>query len=283
MVARSGCGQWRPVGAETARLEGHRGQVQSPLRAGGRTGRLGLPGQHDPPMGCGATAPRPPASMGILLRFRPFACCRTGGSPRALRTARSGCGTWRQGSRWRALTGTIGQLGALCFLPDRRLASGEDNTIQLWDVVTGTETARLSRGMTERSTRFACCPTGGSPRAPRGWHDPAVGGRDWGRDFVPSGTQLQGQRPLPARGRAARLLLLGQDDSAVGRCGRRRSSALRGTFQRNQRPLFAQGWPARLRFGRQHDQAVGCRGRLRNRPPRKSTLQSQRIVSPGVV
>ena len=42
------------------------------------------------------------------------------------------------------LEGHSGAVLALCVLPDGRLASGSwDNTIRLWDVTAGAETARL--------------------------------------------------------------------------------------------------------------------------------------------
>ncbi len=42
------------------------------------------------------------------------------------------------------LKGHSGSVAALCVLPDGRLASGSyDNTIRLWDVTAGAETARL--------------------------------------------------------------------------------------------------------------------------------------------
>ncbi len=46
--------------------------------------------------------------------------------------------------RDRPTGGTLGTVAALCALPDGRLASGSlDNTIRLWDVKIGAETARL--------------------------------------------------------------------------------------------------------------------------------------------
>ena len=50
------------------------------------------------------------------------------------------------------LEGHSGSVDALCVLPDGRLASGSlDNTIRLWDVKTGAETARL-----EIDSRASC-------------------------------------------------------------------------------------------------------------------------------
>ena len=194
------------TGAETARLEGHSGSVQRPLPAAGRAARLGLLGQHDPAVGRGDRRRDRPPRRAYECGSAPFACCRTGGSPRAPGTTRSGCGTWRRrrdrpprrayecGSgplpaagraarlglsgttrsgcgTWRpaprppASKGIAVRFAALCLLPDGRLASGSwDNTIRLWDVATGAETARLE-GHTGAVRRFACCRTGGSPRA----------------------------------------------------------------------------------------------------------------------
>ncbi len=92
-------------------------------------------GQHDPAVGCGDGHRDRPASKGIRIRFRPFACCRTGGWPRARMTRRSGCGMWRREPRPPASKGIRASVQALCLLQDGRLASGSgDNTIRLWDV-----------------------------------------------------------------------------------------------------------------------------------------------------
>ena len=136
--------------------------------AAGRAARLGL--LRTTRSGCGTwrPAPRPPASRGTRVGSRRCACCRTGGSPRAPGTTRSGCGTWRPAPRPPASRGIRVRFTALCLLPDGRLASGSwDNTIRLWDVATGAETARLEGHYGFGSTRSACCRTGGSPRALR--------------------------------------------------------------------------------------------------------------------
>ena len=51
-------------------------------------------------------------------------------------------------------------IGSLCVLPDGRLASGsEDSTIRLWDVTSGAETARLE-GHSDWVTALCVLPDG---------------------------------------------------------------------------------------------------------------------------
>ena len=78
------------------------------------------------------------------LRSKLFACCRTGGSPRALTTGTIRLWDVTTGAETARLEGHCGGVNALCLLPDGRLASGSgDSTIRLWDVASGAETARL--------------------------------------------------------------------------------------------------------------------------------------------
>jgi hypothetical protein len=63
-----------------------------------------------------------PGAMSESQRSRRCACCRTGGSPRARRTTRSGCGTPATGAEAARLEGHSRSVAALCVLPDGRLA-----------------------------------------------------------------------------------------------------------------------------------------------------------------
>ena len=88
------------TGAHTARLEGDTfGVLALCLLPDGRlsSGSLDAIRLWDL-----ETAPRAPASEAIPVRLPYCACCRTGGSPRALMTKRSGCGTLRPAPRGRA-------------------------------------------------------------------------------------------------------------------------------------------------------------------------------------
>ncbi len=172
-TTRSGCGMWRR-GRDRPPRRAHE-QRSQPFACCRTGGSPRAPGTTRSGCGMWRRAPRPPASKGIRLWFRPFACCRTGGSPRALGTTRSGCGMWRRAPRPPASKGIRDAVQALCVLPDGRLASGSaDNTIRLWDVATGAETARL-----EGHYEFGSGPLPAAGRAARlglvGQHDPAVG------------------------------------------------------------------------------------------------------------
>ena len=155
-----------------------------------------------------------------------------------------GCGDRR---RDRPPRGAFGlRFDALCLLPDGRLASGsDDNTIRLWDVATGAETARLeghsdavhalcllpdgrlASGSDDKTIRLWDVATGAETARLEG-HSSAVtalcllpDGRlasgSWDKTIrlwdVATGAEtarLEGhtrpvQRPVPAAGRAARL------------------------------------------------------------------------------
>ena len=193
------------AGAATARLEGHSGGVTALCLL--PDGRLASGARMTTRSGSGTwrPGPRPPASRVIPARSPPFACCRTGGSPTgSSMTTRSGSGTWRPGPRPPA-SRVRPAVAALCLLADGRLASGSwDNTIRLWDVAAGAETARLE-GHSDAVAALCLLPDG---RLASGAYDNTirlwdVGGR--GRDRPPRGSFPPGRRPLPAAGRAARL------------------------------------------------------------------------------
>ena len=121
-------------------------------------------------------------------------------------TTRSGSGTWRPGPRPPASRVIPAEVAALCLLPDGRLASGAyDNTIRLWDVAAGAETARLE-GHSDWVAALCLLPDGRlASGSLDGQHDPALGRGGRGRDRPPRGSFRPGRRPLPAAGRAARL------------------------------------------------------------------------------
>ncbi len=148
------------TGAESARLEGHSDPVAALCVL--PDGRLASGSEDDTirlwDVQTGAES-RPPRRA-LRLGRRRCACCRTGGSPRAPGTTRSGCGTCRPAPRAPASKGTPSAVAALCVLPDGRLASGSrDNTIRLWDVQTGAESARLE-GHSDPVTALCLLPDG---------------------------------------------------------------------------------------------------------------------------
>jgi WD40 repeat protein len=68
------------------------------------------------------------------------------------------------GAETARLEGHAAWVTSLCLLADGRLVSGsQDNTIRLWDMAMGAETACLEGQV--RFGLFAFCRTGGSPRA----------------------------------------------------------------------------------------------------------------------
>ena len=75
-----------------------------PLPAAGRAAGLRLSGQDDPAVGRD-DGRRDRPSQGACGWVQPFARCRTGGSPRAHGTRRSGCGIWRRGAEIARLRG----------------------------------------------------------------------------------------------------------------------------------------------------------------------------------
>ena len=191
------------------------------------------------------------------MRSTLCACCRTGGSPRAPRTRRSGCGTWRPAPRPPASRGIPSRVSALCLLPDGRLASGsEDNTIRLWDVATGAETARLeghagavsalclladgrlASGSDDNTIRLWDVATGAETARLEGHTrsvnalcllpDGRLASGSWDKTIrlwdVATGVETarleghteRGRRSLPAAGRAARLGLLMTTRSGCG-------------------------------------------------------------------
>ena len=153
-------------------------------------------------------------------------------------TTRSGSGTWRPGPRPPASRVIPTAVTALCLLPDGRLASGaRDNTIRLWDVAAGAETARLE-GHSGAVAALCLLADGRLASGVIGQHDPALGRGGRGRDRPPRGSFRPGHRPLPAGGRAARLGRLGPHDPALGRRGRGRDRRPRGSFRLGHRPCL---------------------------------------------
>ena len=278
---RSGSGTLRPDRDRPPRGPFQCGR--GPLPAAGWSARVGVMGQDDPTLGrrgrgrnrpldghSGAVAalcllpdgrlasgaydntirlgtwrpgPRPPASRVIPARSPPFACCRTGGSPRAVMTTRSGSGRGGRG-RDRRLDGHTDGVAALCLLPDGRLASGSwDKTIRLWDVAVGAETARLDGH--SRLVAALCLLADG--RLASGADDNTI--RLWDVAAGAETARLDGHTDgvaalcLLPDGRLASGL---EDDPALGRGGRGRDRPPRRSFPLGRRTLPAGGRAARL-------------------------------------
>jgi hypothetical protein len=193
-----------PPGAETARLEGHSGEITAlcvlpdgrlasgsrdktirlwDVTRGAETARLEghsysvlalcmLPDGRLPRAlrtrrsGCGMwyAAPRSPAWKGTPMRSLRYACCPTAASPRALMTAQSGCGTWRAAPRPRAWKGTRVLMRCACWP-----TAASPRALRTRRSGCGTWRAAPRRpawkGAPVGSPRCACCPMGASPRA----------------------------------------------------------------------------------------------------------------------
>ena len=87
--------------------------------------------------------PRWPGSRAMAVRSMRSPCCPTAASPRNFMTTPYGSGMSKVEPRRPELEGHTGWVRALALLPDGCLISSGDNTIRLWDVKTGAETARL--------------------------------------------------------------------------------------------------------------------------------------------
>jgi WD40 repeat protein len=132
-----------PLGAETARLEGHSDSVLAlcPLP----DGRLASGGGDNTirlwDVATGAETARLEGHSGDVwaLCLLPDGRLASGGGDNTIRL-------WdvATGAETARLEGHLGDVWALCLLPDGRLASGSlDRFIRLWDVATGAETGRL--------------------------------------------------------------------------------------------------------------------------------------------
>ena len=131
--------------------------------------------EHDPAVGRGRRAPRPPASRDTRGRSPRCACCRTDASPRALVTTRSGCGTWRAAPRPPASKGTpIGSPRCACC-PTAASPRALVTTRSGCGTWRAAPRPPASKGTPIGSPRCACCPTAASPWGSAQRDDPAVG------------------------------------------------------------------------------------------------------------
>ena len=167
-----------PPGAETARLEGHIGEVTA--LAVLPDGRLAS-GSYDTTVRLWdpATGAETARLEGHTDAVRALAVLPDGRLASGSRDATVRLWDPATGVETARLEGHTDAVRALAVLPDGRLASGsDDNTVRLWDPATGAETARLE-GHTDAVRALAVLPdgrlaSGSADTTVRLW-DPATG------------------------------------------------------------------------------------------------------------